>query len=179
MTAIMNSFNVAYDVEDARNPIVLKLLSILFTIVMAIVLAIALTLPTFGNFIKDHLFGPLGLDQQVAWIFDLVRILLPLIVIIILFLTLYSVAPNVKTKFKSVYPGAIFTSIVWLLDHLHLVGIYLTLATILKHMVVLLESSFYYYGFTLHVSLSLLVLKLMQLFIKDMSLKVLHLKKLP
>lgn len=115
MTAIMNSFNVAYDVEDARNPIVLKLLSILFTIVMAIVLAIALTLPTFGNFIKDHLFGPLGLDQQVAWIFDLVRILLPLIVIIILFLTLYSVAPNVKTKFKSVYPGAIFTSIVWLL----------------------------------------------------------------
>ena len=61
MTAIMNSFNVAYDVEDARNPIVLKLLSILFTIVMAIVLAIALTLPTFGNFIKDHRFGPLGL----------------------------------------------------------------------------------------------------------------------
>ena len=31
---------------------------------MAIVLAIALTLPTFGNFIKDRLFGPLGLDHK-------------------------------------------------------------------------------------------------------------------
>ena len=174
MTAIMNSFNVAYDVEDARNPIVLKLLSILFTIVMAIVLAIALTLPTFGNFIKDHLFGPLGLDQQVAWIFDLVRILLPLIVIIILFLTLYSVAPNVKTKFKSVYPGAIFTSIVWLLGSFAF-GWYLSnFGNYSKTYGSLVESSFYYYGFTLHVSLSLLVLKLMQLFIKDMSLKVLH-----
>ena len=32
-----------------------------------------------------------------------------------LFITLYSVAPNVKTKIKSVFPGALFTSIIWLL----------------------------------------------------------------
>ncbi|MCI2948543.1 YihY/virulence factor BrkB family protein [Staphylococcus caledonicus] len=114
MSAIMNSFNVAYDVEDARNPVVLKILSVVFTIVMGIVLALALTLPTFGDFIKEHLFGPLGLSNEVAWIFDLVRIVLPFIVILILFLTLYSVAPNVKTKFKSVFPGALFTSIIWL-----------------------------------------------------------------
>lgn len=114
MSAIMNSFNVAYDVEDARNPVVLKILSVVFTIVMGIVLALALTLPTFGDFIKEHLLGPLGLSNEVAWIFDLVRIVLPFIVILILFLTLYSVAPNVKTKFKSVFPGALFTSIIWL-----------------------------------------------------------------
>ncbi|RIL72551.1 YihY/virulence factor BrkB family protein [Staphylococcus devriesei] len=114
MSAIMNSFNVAYDVEDARNPVVLKILSVVFTIVMGIVLALALTLPTFGDFIKERLFGPLGLSNEVAWVFDLVRIVLPFIVILILFLTLYSVAPNVKTKFKSVFPGALFTSIIWL-----------------------------------------------------------------
>ena len=33
----------------------------------------------------------------------------------ILFTILYSVAPNVKTKLKSVLPGAIFTSVIWLL----------------------------------------------------------------
>ncbi|EZV76914.1 YihY/virulence factor BrkB family protein, partial [Staphylococcus aureus] len=37
MTAIMNSFNVAYDVEDSRNGIVLKLLSVVFTVVMGVV----------------------------------------------------------------------------------------------------------------------------------------------
>ena len=46
MTAIMNSFNVAYDVEDSRNGILLKLLSVVFTIVMGFVFLIAMALPT-------------------------------------------------------------------------------------------------------------------------------------
>ena len=47
--------------------------------------------------------------------FDLIRVILPFIIILLLFITLYSVAPNVKTKIKSVFPGALFTSIIWLL----------------------------------------------------------------
>lgn len=114
MTAIMNSFNVAYDVEDSRNGIVLKLLSVLFTIVMGVVFVVALALPTLGSVISHFLFGPLGLDDEVRWIFNLIRIGLPIIIIFIVFIVLYSVAPNVKTKLKSVLPGAIFTSVIWL-----------------------------------------------------------------
>ena len=55
------------------------------------------------------------MDSQVKWIFSLIRVVLPLIIILILFTILYSVAPNVKTKLKSVLPGAIFTSVIWLL----------------------------------------------------------------
>ncbi|QDW84212.1 YihY/virulence factor BrkB family protein [Staphylococcus pasteuri] len=115
MTAIMNSFNVAYDVEDSRNGILLKLLSVLFTIVMGFVFLIAMALPTLGSAISHYLFGPLGLDSQIKWIFTLLRVVLPLIIILLLFIVLYSVAPNVKTKFRSVLPGAIFTSVIWLL----------------------------------------------------------------
>ena len=56
----------------------------------------------------------LGIDNQIEWIFNLVRIVIPLIIIFIIFTVLYSVAPNVKTKLRSVIPGAIFTSIIWL-----------------------------------------------------------------
>lgn len=115
MTAIMNSFNVAYDVEDSRNGILLKLLSVVFTIVMGFVFLIAMALPTLGSGISHYLFGPLGLDSQIKWIFTLLRVVLPLIIILLLFIVLYSVAPNVKTKFRSVLPGAIFTSVIWLL----------------------------------------------------------------
>ena len=52
MTAIMNSFNVAYDVEDSRNGIILKLLSVVFTIVMGVVFVVALALPTLGSVIS-------------------------------------------------------------------------------------------------------------------------------
>ena len=68
MTAIMNSFNVAYDVEDNRNGISL-ILSVIFTIVLGVVF---LLLPGigfhYGSVIAHFLFGPLGLDSQVKWI---------------------------------------------------------------------------------------------------------------
>ena len=62
MTAIMNSFNVAYDVEDNRNGILLKILSVIFTIVLGVVFLVgAMALPTMGSVIAHFLFGPLGL----------------------------------------------------------------------------------------------------------------------
>ncbi|OEK65638.1 ribonuclease BN [Staphylococcus equorum] len=125
MTAIMNSFNVAYDVEDSRNFVISKLFSVLFTLAMIIVLPIALILPTFGEQIGSLLFGPLGLGDQIKWIFNLVRVVLPLIIIFIAFMVLYTLAPNVKIKMKSVIPGAIFATIVFL-GGSFLFGIYIS-----------------------------------------------------
>lgn len=125
MTALMNSFNVAYDVEDSRNFIVSKLFSVLFTLAMIIVMPVALVLPTFGQQIGDLLFGPLGLGEQVKWIFDTIRYVLPVIVVLIAFMVLYTLAPNVKIKLMSVIPGAIFATIVFLAGS-YLFGIYIS-----------------------------------------------------
>lgn len=114
MTALMNAFNVAYDVEDSRNFVVAKLYSVLFTLAMIIVMPVALVLPTFGQQIGDLLFGPLGLGDQVKWLFDTIRFVLPVIVVLIAFTVLYTLAPNVKIKLLSVIPGAIFATIVFL-----------------------------------------------------------------
>ena len=126
MTALMNAFNVAYDVEDSRNFVVAKLYSVLFTLAMIIVMPVALVLPTFGQQIGDLLFGPLGLGDQVKWLFDTIRFVLPVIVVLIAFMVLYTLAPNVKIKLLSVIPG-----------HIYLDFIFQTLLIILKHMVVL------------------------------------------
>lgn len=125
MTALMNSFNVAYDVEDSRNFIVSKLFSVLFTLAMIIVMPVALVLPTFGQQIGDLLFGPLGLGEQVKWVFDTIRYVLPVIVVLIAFMVLYTLAPNVKIKLMSVIPGAIFATIVFLAGS-YLFGIYIS-----------------------------------------------------
>lgn len=125
MTALMNSFNVAYDVEDSRNFVVSKLYSVLFTLAMIIVMPVALVLPTFGQQIGDLLFGPIGLGEQVKWVFDTVRFVLPVIVVLIAFMVLYTLAPNVKIKMLSVIPGAIFATIVFL-GGSYLFGIYIS-----------------------------------------------------
>ncbi|QLK86383.1 YihY/virulence factor BrkB family protein [Staphylococcus sp. 17KM0847] len=118
MTALMNAFNVAYDVEDSRNFIVSKLLSVFFTLALGITLPLTLVLFTFGQQIGNLLFGPLGLDEQIRWIFSLVRTALPVIAILVVFTVLYTAAPNVKIKLKSVLPGALFATVVWVLGTL-------------------------------------------------------------
>lgn len=125
MTALMNSFNVAYDVEDSRNFVVSKLLSVLFTLALAIVFPLAMVLPAFGEQIGSLLFGPLGLGDEVKWLFDLLRVILPLIIVFIAFMLLYTLAPNVKIKMLSVIPGSIFATIVFLVGS-YLFGIYVS-----------------------------------------------------
>ena len=114
MTALMNAFNVAYDVEDNRNAIVAKLLSVLFTVIMISVLLLSLVLIVFGKQIGDLLFGVVGLNDQFTWVWNLVRGVLPVIVIFIVFSMLYFIAPNLKVTWKSIWPGALFATIVWL-----------------------------------------------------------------
>ncbi|MGO3050757.1 hypothetical protein CD110_12520 [Staphylococcus casei] len=125
MTALMNSFNVAYDVEDSRNFIVSKLLSVLFTLALIVVLPLALILPTFGEQISSLLFGPIGLGDQVKWVFNIIRVILPLIVVFVAFMVLYTLAPNVKIKMMSVIPGSIFATVVFLVGS-YLFGIYIS-----------------------------------------------------
>lgn len=114
MTALMNAFNVAYDVEDGRNAIILKIMSVFFTVIMVVVFGIAIALPIFGQQIGNLLFGPLGLESELRWIFSLIKVVLPLIVTFIVFITLYTLAPNIKIKLLSVVPGAAFTTVAWL-----------------------------------------------------------------
>ncbi len=112
----MNSFNVAYDVEDSRNGIVLKLLSVVFTgswYGRCVCSCSSITNAWFGTVVDSHSVH-LDLTNKAKLIFNLIRIVLPIIIIFIIFIVLYSVAPNVKTKLKSVLPGAVFTSIIWL-----------------------------------------------------------------
>lgn len=125
MTALMNSFNVAYDVEDSRNFIISKLLSVLFTLALIVVLPLALILPTFGEQISSLLFGPIGLGDQVKWVFNIIRVILPLIVVFVAFMVLYTLAPNVKIKMMSVIPGSIFATVVFLVGS-YLFGIYIS-----------------------------------------------------
>lgn len=118
MTALMNSFNVAYDVEDSRNFFVSKAMAIFFTLLIGITMPLTLVLFTFGQQIGNLLFGPLGLDEAVKWVFSIIRTVLPVIAIFIVFTLLYTMAPNVKIKMKSVLPGALFATVIWILGTL-------------------------------------------------------------
>ncbi|MHC0552032.1 YihY/virulence factor BrkB family protein [Salinicoccus sp. CNSTN-B1] len=114
MTALMNAFNVAYDVEDNRNFFIAKSLSIVFTIILAISVLLTFVLIVFGEQIGNLMFGIIGLDDQFQTIWSLVRSLLPVLLVFIVFVVIYTTAPNIKLQIKAVIPGAIFTTIAFL-----------------------------------------------------------------
>lgn len=114
MTALMNAFNVAYDVEDNRNFFVSKGLSILFTIILTLSVVLTFVLIVFGGQIGNLLFGTIGLRDQFQTLWNLIRSILPLLLVFIVFLVIYLTAPNIKLNLKSVLPGTIFTTIAFL-----------------------------------------------------------------
>ena len=114
MTALMNAFNVAYDIEDNRNFIVAKLLSIVFTVILALSVILTFVLIVFGEQIGNLMFGVIGLDQQFQTLWNLVRSILPLLLVFVVFLVMYTTAPNIRLKVKSVIPGTLFTTVAFL-----------------------------------------------------------------
>ncbi|WP_031546689.1 YihY/virulence factor BrkB family protein [Salinicoccus luteus] len=115
MTALMNAFNVAYDVEDNRNFFVAKSLSIVFTIILSLSVLLTFVLIVFGEQIGNLMFGTIGLDQQFQTVWSWIRSLLPVLLVFIVFVVIYTTAPNIKLQVKAVIPGAIFTTIAFLL----------------------------------------------------------------
>lgn len=115
MTALMNAFNVAYDVEDNRNFFVSKGLSIFFTLILTFSVLLTFVLIVFGGQIGDLMFGVIGLDEQFQTVWNLVRSILPVLLVFVVFLIMYVAAPNIRVKLKSVVPGTIFTTVMFLL----------------------------------------------------------------
>ncbi|ARK21083.1 YihY/virulence factor BrkB family protein [Sporosarcina sp. P26b] len=118
MGAVTKGLNDAYEVEDDRNFIVSKGLSIAFTIMLVATVIIALVLPIFGQPIGQVIFTFLGLEETFLTVWNLIRFLIPPFLIFAVFSLLYWLVPSVKLHFKSILPGAIFATIGWIITSL-------------------------------------------------------------
>ncbi|MFD2831313.1 YihY/virulence factor BrkB family protein [Corticicoccus populi] len=114
MTALMNAFNVAYDVEDNRNFLVAKGLSLVFTVILALSVLLTFVLVVFGGQIGTLLFDTIGLGSEFETLWSLVRNVLPVILVFVVFSVMYLTAPNIKLDIKSILPGAVFTTVMFL-----------------------------------------------------------------
>lgn len=114
MTALMNAFNVAYDVEDNRNFVLAKGLSLIFTVILALSVLLTFVLVIFGGQLGTLMFETIGLGSEFQTLWNLVRNILPVILVFVVFLVIYLTAPNIKLNIKSVIPGAVFTTVMFL-----------------------------------------------------------------
>lgn len=115
--ALMKAVNRAFDLEEDRPYLMIKGLSMLFTVGLFLILIVAFTVLVFGETIFKTLFS--SSTWYVFAIWKVIKLVIPLTFMILVFTMLYKWSPSIKkgihiTTLESL-PGAIFSSIAWIL----------------------------------------------------------------
>ena len=118
LTAIIDSLNRAYDVEEGRPFWKVRGIAILLTVGLSAFIIVALVLLTFGPQIGRWIAELVGLGQVFAITWNILR--WPVIVglLIIAMALLYYFAPDVEQKWQWITPGSAVSVIGWLLTSL-------------------------------------------------------------
>jgi membrane protein len=115
MNAVIKGLNHAYDVKETRPFYFARGLSIFLTFAFIFIIAVMLILQVFGQQIGEFAFEFLGMGAQFVVIWTWIRFLLPPVILFLVFVGLYYLAPNVKMKYVTVLPGAIFAALGWII----------------------------------------------------------------
>lgn len=113
LTAFIEATNQAYDVEETRSFIKLKLTAIVLTLFMLVAVIVALVLPIFGGAIIDMISSFLNLPEQTEFIFQILRWVISIAVMSIVLAFLYKFAPDKNFPFKEVLVGAFVATVLW------------------------------------------------------------------
>lgn len=116
--ALIKGVNMAYNVEETRHFIKVRLIAFLTTIGVPVVILLTFFFIVFGEIIGTYIFDFLGLSTYFIEIWSILRFPIPIIVMILFFMVFYKFAPNKKLAFSEVIWGAVFTVILWLIASL-------------------------------------------------------------
>jgi membrane protein len=113
--AIINSLNIAYNEKETRSFFYLKAVSLIYTLLLAIILIILLALIIYGNKILTILMSYAILSELPNTLFDILRYLFAIIAVFLFFILVYNVSPNRKISFKDELPGSLFATLFFIL----------------------------------------------------------------
>ena len=119
LMALIRAINKAYDVEEKRSYIELRLLAILFTLALLVLLTIVLLTLVFGEVLGNQLFDFLGMTLNFMIFWEYFRIFISIASMILIFALLFKFSPSIKNgnkvTFRHSLPGAVFSSVGWII----------------------------------------------------------------
>lgn len=113
--AMMHSFDTIFNAKKAKKDYQRTYRSILFTFVFEVLLATVLVFSMLGKTISKRIFFPLELSSQFIAFWTLFRLVFPVVLMLLSFWFFYYYLTNVKIKFIHALPGALFTTVLWII----------------------------------------------------------------
>ncbi|HUC92669.1 MAG TPA: YihY/virulence factor BrkB family protein [Paenibacillus sp.] len=114
INAVIKGLNKAYDEAETRPFWKVRGISVLATLVLAIVIILAMLMLVFGRAIGEFLFQWLSYPAGFDLIWGIVKYAVPLLAMFAVFMLLYRMTPNRKLTWREVVPGSIFTTVGWI-----------------------------------------------------------------
>lgn len=114
VNALIKTLNGAYETEP-KSGLINRSLSLVFTIALVVIIIIALVIPILGEHFAYSLFNYLGVEETFKDFWQLVRWIIPPVLIFLVLNLIYWIIPNTDPRLRiiSVLPGALFSSIAW------------------------------------------------------------------
>ncbi|HJE29606.1 MAG TPA: YihY/virulence factor BrkB family protein [Pseudomonas nitrititolerans] len=112
--ALMNAMNRAYGVEEGRPTWKLMLLSLLYTVGIAVTLLTVAGLMVLGPQIMEWLAAQVGLQEIVVVLWSWLRWPAAIFLMMLMVALLYYVTPDVEQEFRFITPGSVLAVVVWI-----------------------------------------------------------------
>ncbi|MCC3866988.1 YihY/virulence factor BrkB family protein [Terrisporobacter mayombei] len=112
--SLIRGMNRSYNIRETRPYFEVLFISLVFVIMLVVLIFTSMIFLVFGERLGSFLFNLIGLDQYFMYIWNLCRYVVGIITVIIILMNLYRFTPNKKLSFKDVLPGAIVSTLCWL-----------------------------------------------------------------
>ena len=115
--ALVRALDIVYDLDDVRPWLRIRGTALLLSLGSVLAGAIMLTLivvgPLFGT--GDEIAAEVGLGDQFAFLWDVVRLPVGFLLLVLWAATIFHVAPDHRTPWRADLPGALVTGVLWVL----------------------------------------------------------------
>ena len=113
--SIVRGLNGVYNIEETRNYVILRILSFFYTVAMIGLVLSSLFLLVLGNTLYQIILGFMPWLSTLLNLFINTRTILFLCFMILFFMLIYKAIPARKSILMIQLPGAIFSSVAWML----------------------------------------------------------------
>ena len=109
--SVMTGIHMAYRERDSRSIILKYLYSIFYTILLSIGIVLILVMTVFGERIWSMLYSLGFSDRVVELVWNLCRMIVPVIILLLIFWSLYTVLPTRRIPILDSLPGALLSTV--------------------------------------------------------------------
>lgn len=115
MNAIQIALNKAYGVSSRGNFIVVRAVSVIAMIILLFAIVGVTLVVGFGKYILEQIQPIFLFPDTIISTFQTLKWPLTLLILMALMVVIYGFIPNVRLRARSIFPGAVFATVGWLI----------------------------------------------------------------